>query len=51
VHADAIKHIDGIFDTLLNIFGSAVEQGLPFHQMADQISEQRFNSKRQSDVA
>jgi leucine dehydrogenase len=51
VHADATKHIDGIFDTLLNIFGSAVEQDIPFHQMADKISEQRFNSKRLSDVA
>lgn len=51
VQADATRHIDGIFDTLLNIFGSAVDQGIPFHQMADQIAEQRFNSKRLSDVA
>jgi leucine dehydrogenase len=50
VHADVVKHIDGIYDTLLNIFGSAVDQGVPFHQMADQIAEQRF-SKRFSDVA
>jgi leucine dehydrogenase len=51
VQANAIRHIDGIFDTLLNIFGSAVDQGIPFHQMADQIAEQRFSSKQLSDVA
>jgi leucine dehydrogenase len=51
VHADAIRHIEGIYDTLLNIFGSAVDQGIPFHQMANQIAEQRFNSKQLSNVA
>jgi hypothetical protein len=37
-----MSHIDGIYSSLLNLFGAAVDQGVPFHQMADRIAEQRF---------
>jgi leucine dehydrogenase len=54
VHADLVKNLDGIYTSLLDLFGAAVDQGVPFHQMADQIAERRFlgqSAKAMSDVA
>ncbi len=41
----AIKHIEGIYDTLIEIFDRAREDGLPTNLVADQVAEERFKNK------
>lgn len=37
-----IKHVDGIYDTLLEIFARARTEARPTHEVADVIAEERF---------
>lgn len=39
----AVKHIEGIFDTLMEIFERASQDGLPTNLVADQVAEERFH--------
>ena len=39
----ALKHVDGIFDTLTEVFQRAVERNIPTGQAADEVAEQRFS--------
>lgn len=39
----ALKHVDGIFDTLTEVFQRAVEKNIPTGQAADEVAEQRFS--------
>ncbi|MCP4923817.1 MAG: leucine dehydrogenase, partial [bacterium] len=39
----ALKHVDGIFDTLTEVFQKAAEKNIPTGQAADEIAEQRFS--------
>jgi leucine dehydrogenase len=46
-----IKHIEGIYDTLMEIFERAKEDGLPTNLVADQVAEERFKHKAPAPVA
>lgn len=37
-----VRHIDGIYDTLIEIFTRAREDGLPTNLVADRVAEERF---------
>jgi hypothetical protein len=41
VRADLMLHLAGIYASLLDLFGAAVDQGVPLHPMADQVAEGR----------
>jgi leucine dehydrogenase len=47
----AIRHIEQIYDTLIEIFERAKEDGLPTNLVADQVAEERFKNKVPTPVA
>jgi leucine dehydrogenase len=44
----ALRKVDGIYDTVLNIFETAQSQGLTTNQAADRIVEERLTSATRS---
>lgn len=44
-HDALVRHIDGIYDTLIEIFTRARADGLPTNMVADQVAEERFRKK------
>ena len=42
------KKVDGIYDTLLNIFAIADREGIPTSQAADRLAEQRLMKPAQA---
>jgi leucine dehydrogenase len=37
-----VKHVEGIYDTLMEIFVRSEDEQLPTHRVADRIAEERF---------
>lgn len=40
-----VKHVEGIYDTLMEIFQRARDDGLPTNMVADQVAEERFKKR------
>lgn len=46
-----VKHVEGIYDTLMEIFRRAKDDGLPTNLVADQVAEERFHKKGSATAA
>lgn len=47
----ALKHVEGIYDTLLEIFKLAEELNIPTSEAADKVAEKRFKDIQKHDAA